>query len=57
MQPAEREESLELEESTEREGEDGQGEGETELDKELAKEVSFNSILKLVGHNFTIYYP
>ena len=57
MQPAEQEESLELEESTEQEGEDSQGEGETELDKELAKEVSFNSILKLVGHNFTIYNP
>ena len=51
MQPAEREESLELEESTEREGEDGQGEGETELDKELAEEVSVKSILKVVGHN------
>ena len=51
LQPAEREESLELEESTEREGEDGQGEGETELDKELAEEVSFKSILKVVGDN------
>ena len=51
MQPAEREESLELEESTEREGEDGKGEGETELDKEWAEEVSFKSILKVVSHN------
>ena len=41
LQPTEQEESLELEESTEQEVEEGVREEGTEVDEELAREVSF----------------